>query len=107
MNAMASLNRMEELFHIIRLGLYVLWIEARWLAGPDIVFQRRLSIMRRRQEALQNELARLTTLADPKREQLAGDLALLDEDIERLDREREEQRAACHAPIRRKFAWML
>lgn len=107
MDVQTSLNRIEELFRILYLGLWVLWVETRWLAGPDIAYQRRLSIMRRRQLALQNELARLTTLVDPKRDQVAGDLALLEGDIERLARDRETHRTAHHAPLRARFGCML
>ena len=96
MDVQTSLNRIEELFRIMYLGLWVLWAETRWIAGPDIVYQRRLTLMRRRQEAIQDELSRMATLADPRREQLAGDLALLEGDIARLEKDREERRAAPH-----------
>ena len=52
MDVQTSLNRIEELFRIMYLGLWVLWAETRWIAGPDIGYQRRLTLMRRRQEAL-------------------------------------------------------
>ena len=71
MDVQTSLNRIEELFRIMYLGLWVLWAETRWIAGPDIGYQRRLTLMRRRQEAIQDELSRMATLADPRREQLA------------------------------------
>ena len=74
MDVQTSLNRIEELFRIMYLGLWVLWAETRWIAGPDIGYQRRLTLMRRRQGAIQDELSRMATLADPRREQLAGDL---------------------------------
>ena len=69
MDVQTSLNRIEELFRIMYLGLWVLWAETRWIAGPDIGYQRRLTLMRRRQEAIQDELSRMATLADPRREQ--------------------------------------
>ena len=81
MDFQTSLNRIEEPFRIMYLGLWVLWAETRWIAGPDIGYQRRLTLMRRRQGAIQDELSRMATLADPRREQLAGDLALLEGDI--------------------------
>ena len=68
MDVQTSLNRIEELFRIMYLGLWVLWAETRWIAGPDIGYQRRLTLMRRRQEAIQDELSRMATLADPRRE---------------------------------------
>ena len=93
MDVQTSLNRIEELFRIMYLGLWVLWAETRWIAGPDIGYQRRLTLMRRRQGAIQDELSRMATLADPRREQLAGDLALLEGDIARLEKDREAHRA--------------
>lgn len=93
MDFQTSLNRIEELFRIMYLGLWVLWAETRWIAGPDIGYQRRLTLMRRRQGAIQDELSRMATLADPRREQLAGDLALLEGDIVRLEKDREAHRA--------------
>ena len=68
MDVQTSLNRIEELFRIMYLGLWVLWAETRWIAGPDIGYQRRLTLMRRRQGAIQDELSRMATLADPRRE---------------------------------------
>ena len=38
------------------LGLWVLWAETRWIAGPDIGYQRRLTLMRRRQGAIQEDV---------------------------------------------------
>lgn len=93
MDVQTSLNRIEELFRIMYLGLWVLWAETRWIAGPDIGYQRRLTLMRRRQGAIQDELSRMATLADPRREQLAGDLALLEGDIVRLGKRPEAHRA--------------
>ena len=40
MDVQTSLNRIEELFRIMYLGLWVLWAETRWIAGPDIGYQR-------------------------------------------------------------------
>ena len=97
MDVQTSLNRIEELFRIMYLGLWVLWAETRWIAGPDIGYQRRLTLMRRRQEAI----------ADPRREQLAGDLALLEGDIVRLEKDREAHRAGHLAPLRARFGWLL
>ena len=93
MDVQTSLNRIEELFRIMYLGLWVLWAETRWIAGPDIGYQRRLS--------------RMATLADPRREQLAGDLALLEGDIVRLEKDREAHRAGHLAPLRARFGWLL
>lgn len=64
MDVQTSLNRIEELFRIMYLGLWVLWAETRWIAGPDIGYQRRLTLMRRRQGAIQDELSRM---GDPRR----------------------------------------
>ena len=100
MDFQTSLNRIEELFRIMYLGLWVLWAETRWIAGPDIGYQRR-------QEAIQDELSRMATLADPRREQLAGDLALLEGDIVRLEKDREAHRAGHLAPLRARFGWLL
>ena len=107
MDVQTSLNSIEELFRIMYLGLWVLWAETRWIAGPDIGYQRRLTLMRRRQEAIQDELSRMATLADPRREQLAGDLALLEGDIVRLEKDREAHRAGHLAPLRARFGWLL
>ena len=107
MDVQTSLNRIEELFRIMYLGLWVLWAETRWIAGPDIGYQRRLTLMRRRQEAIQDELSRMATLADPRREQLAGDLALLEGDIARLEKDRKAHRAGHLAPLRARFGWLL
>ena len=101
MDVQTSLNRIEELFRIMYLGLWVLWAETRWIAGPDIGYQRRL------QEAIQDELSRMATLADPRREQLAGDLALLEGDIARLEKDRKAHRAGHLAPLRARFGWLL
>ena len=35
MDFQTSLNRIEELFRIMYLGLWVLWAETRWIAGPE------------------------------------------------------------------------
>lgn len=107
MDFQTSLNRIEELFRIMYLGLWVLWAETRWIAGPDIGYQRRLTLMRRRQGAIQDELSRMATLADPRREQLAGDPALLEGDIVRLEKDREAHRAGHLAPLRARFGWLL
>ena len=88
MDVQTSLNRIEELFRIMYLGLWVLWAETRWIAGPDIGYQRRLTLM-------------------PRREQLAGDLALLEGDIVRLEKNREAHRAGHLAPLRARFGWLL
>ena len=103
MDVQTSLNRIEELFRIMYLGLWVLWAETRWIAGPDIGYQRRLTLMRRRQEAIQDELSRMATLADPRRLQLA----LLEGDIVRLEKDREAHRAGHLAPLRARFGWLL
>ena len=49
----------------------------------------------------------MATLADPRREQFSDDLALLEGDIARLEKDREERRAAHLAPLRTKFGWLL
>ena len=82
MDVQTSLNRIEELFRIMYLGL--------WVLG-----------------AIQDELSRMATLADPRREQLAGDLALLEGDIVRLEKDREAHRAGHLAPLRARFGWLL
>ena len=107
MDMQASLNRIEEVFRTVHLGLWVLWTETRWLVGPDIAYRRRLTLMRRRQQAVQTELSRMATLADPRREQLSGDLSLLEGDLDRLERERDARRAAHLAPLRTRFGWLL
>ncbi len=107
MDIQTSLNRIEELSRSIYLGLWVLWTETRWIAGPDISYQRRLALMRHRREATQDELSRMATLADPRRERFAGDLALLEEDIARLEKDRADHRAAHLAPLRARFGWLL
>ena len=78
MDFQTSLNRIEELLsdHVSgpvgAVGRNALDCRAGYR------YQRRLTLMRRRQEAIQDELSRMATLADPRREQLAGDLALLE-----------------------------
>ena len=106
MDVQTSLNRIEELFRIMYLGLWVLWAETRSIAGPDIGYQRRLTLMRRRRDALQDEVARMATLADPRREQAAGDLSLLEEDLRRLESDRAAHRARTLAPLRQRFRWL-
>ena len=49
----------------------------------------------------------MATLADPRREQLAGDLALLEGDIARLEKDRKAHRAGHLAPLRARFGWLL
>ena len=49
----------------------------------------------------------MASLADPRREQLAGDLALLEGDIARLEKGREAHRAEYLAPLRARFGWLL
>ncbi|MEI3479677.1 MAG: hypothetical protein V8Q84_12030 [Bilophila sp.] len=49
--------------------------------------------MRRRRDALQDEVARMATLAESRREQAAGDLSLLEEDLRRLESDRAAHRA--------------
>lgn len=102
----SALNRVEEILRTVHLGLWVLWTESRWLVGPDIGYQRRLTLMRRRREALQDKLSRLATLADPRREEVAGDLSLLEEDLRRLENDRAEHRARVLAPLRERFRWL-
>ena len=52
MDVQTSLNRIEELFRIMYLGLWVLWAETRWIAGPDIGYQRRLTLIGARRRPL-------------------------------------------------------
>ena len=78
MDMPTALNRVEDILRTVHLGLWVLWTESRWLLGPDIGYQRRLTLMRRRRDALQDEVARMATLADPRREQAAGFISLLE-----------------------------
>lgn len=63
MDVQTSLNRIEELFRIMYLGLWVLWAETRWIAGPDIGYQRRLTLMRRRK----GHPGRTVAHGDPRR----------------------------------------
>lgn len=106
MDMQGTLNGLEELLRTVHLGLWVLWTESRWLAGPDIGYQRRLTLMRRRREAMRDELSRLTTLADPRREEVAGDVSLLEEDLRRLENDRDAHRARVLAPLRERFRWL-
>ena len=77
MDVQTSLNRIEELFRIMYLGLWVLWAETRWIAGPDIGYQRRLTLMRRRQGAIQDELSRMATSPIPGANSLRATLPCL------------------------------
>lgn len=106
MDMPTALNRVEDILRTVHLGLWVLWTESRWLLGPDIGYQRRLTLMRRRRDALQDEVARMATLADPRREQAAGDLSLLEEDLWRLESDRAAHRARTLAPLRQRFRWL-
>lgn len=106
MNTQTALNRIEDVLRTVHLGLWVLWSESRWLFGPDLGYQRRLTLMRRRKEALQDEVTRMATLADPRREQTAGDLSLLEEDLRRLESDRAAHRARTLAPLRERFRWL-
>ncbi len=48
----------------------------------------------------------MATLADPRREQAAGDLSLLEEDLRRLESDRAAHRARTLAPLRQRFRWL-
>ena len=78
---------------VLASGIWVLGFETAWLLGPDFSFRGRLTAMRRQRDALQGEVARLSTLADPRRGQVEGDLALLEGDLARVGEEREARRA--------------
>ena len=107
MDVQTSLNRIEELFRIMYLGLWVLWTETRWIAGPDIGYQRRLTLMRRRQEAIQDELSRMATLADPRRGGLSGLFRAGRCRLQAGQGRPQAVRAGHLAPLRARFGWLL
>lgn len=82
----------RALGEVVISGLWVLGYETAWLLGPDFSFRGRLRAMRARRDALQNEVAQLSTLADPRRDQVSGDLALLMGDLARVEEERVTRR---------------
>lgn len=107
MDIQTSLNRAEELFRTIHLGSWVLRAETRWITGSNTSYQRRLMLMCHHQGVIQDELLRMTTLADPRREQLTGDFALLEGDIIRLEKDWEAHHAGHLTPLRARFGWLL
>ncbi len=104
MNACFSFGRLCAVGRIMVMGLCVLWTELRWLVGPDRRFAYRLWLMNREHVRLTGELARMATLADPRREAIAADLSLLEEDIARLGTMREEAFRSAHSSLRIRFA---
>ncbi len=90
----SPMDMVRMLLIILYVGIQVLWFEIRWLAGPDFVFWERLRAMRRQRDALHEKVARLSTLADPRCEQVNGDLALLEKDLQQLEIQRQHQRLA-------------
>lgn len=94
-----SLNTACEVLRTIHMGLWVLWTEVRWLAGPDLACRSRIEALRQRQHVVQSKLARMVTLVEPGRQQLAADLSLLEEDLARLETERELRRIELHQTL--------
>ena len=86
---------------VVYSGLWVLWYEASWLMGPDFAYWGRIRAMRRQRDALNGELARLVTLADPKRDHVRADLALLERDLRQVEDERAARRLAGIKALRR------
>lgn len=82
-----------EMFKIVYMGLWVLGREARWLMGPDRLYRSQIVLLKRQQALYQADLARMTTLAEPRREELEADLSLLEADLSRLEAERVAHRA--------------
>lgn len=107
MTLQTVLKTVEETLHTVHLGLWVLWTEARWLAGPDMTYQRRLKLMRHQRDAYQTELSRMATLADPRRENVAADLSLLEQDLSRLEADRGAHRQRLLAGLQSRFANVL
>lgn len=98
-----SLNTACDVLRTIHMGLWVLWTEIRWLAGPDLTYRGRIEALRQRQHAVQSELARMVTLVEPGRQQLAADLSLLEEDLAHLETERELRRTELHQALCARF----
>ena len=88
------LERGRAVLVVVYSGLWVLGYETAWLLGPDFAYWGRIRAMRRRRDALHGELARLATLADPRREQVNGDLELLESDLRHVEDERAARRLA-------------
>ena len=107
MTLQSVLKIAEETLHTVHLGLWVLWTEARWLAGPDMTYQRRLQLMRHQRNTYQTELSRMATLADPRRENVAADLSLLEHDLSRLEAERDAHRQRLLTDLQSRFANVL
>ena len=99
-----SYSRLCELGRIMVMGLCVLWTELCWLVGPDRHFSPRLGRMKKERARLSGELARMATLADPRRESMAADLSLLTEDMDRLESARVEAFRQAHHALRVRFA---
>lgn len=95
------LKRGRAVIIVVYSGLWVLWYEASWLMGPDFAYWGRIRAMRRQRDALNGELARMATLADPKRDCVRADLALLESDLRRVEDERAARRLAGIKALRR------
>ncbi|MEG2140916.1 MAG: hypothetical protein RRY20_09045 [Bilophila sp.] len=99
-----SLSTLCGVVRTIHMGLWVLWTEIRWLLGADLTYRGRLEALRHRQSVVQSALACMVTLVDPRHKQLAADLALLEEDLTRLEAAQEAQRKALHQTLCARFA---
>lgn len=95
------LERGRAVIIVVYSGVWVLWHEAAWLMGPDFAYWGRIRAMRRQRDALHGELARMATLADPKRDRVSADLALLESDLRRVEDERAARRLAGIKALRR------
>lgn len=82
-----------EISKTVFMGLCVLEREFRWLMGPDRFYRSRIILLRKQQALYQADLSRMTTLADPRREEIEADLSLLEADLARLEAERVAHRA--------------
>lgn len=75
-------------------GLWVLIVEMIWLCGADLMYWRQLRILNQQLNLLNDELAQMVTLADPKQEQLRKDVTLLEGDISKIEHERAQRHEA-------------
>ena len=102
-----SAQRLSEFMSVVHMGLWALWTDVRWFLGPDRHFTARLVPMRKEYSRLSGQLARLATLADPRRDAVAANLALLEEDLRQLELDRVASFAEAHAGLRARFAHVL
>jgi len=83
-------------------GLWVLGTELYWTFGKGAGFARHLASLRKRRAALQAQIERMGTEA-PGAASLHDELALLEQDLEAVARERETAHQTHLAPLRRRF----